>query len=59
MRGKMRAPYYLCRPDARHHADRRDWYADHPPSVYVREDDLLTQFTNSSQNTSSAPLASN
>jgi site-specific DNA recombinase len=34
-------PYYACEPDMRHHKDRRDWYAKHPKSLWIREDDLL------------------
>lgn len=37
-----RTTYYVCRPDQRQHADRRDWYHDHPKGVFVREDDLLS-----------------
>ncbi|WP_171075298.1 recombinase family protein [Nonomuraea basaltis] len=43
MHGKSRSEvsYYACEPDMRHHKDRRDWYASHPKSLWVREDDLL------------------
>lgn len=32
---------HACEPDMRHHKDRRDWYAGHPKSLWIREDDLL------------------
>jgi site-specific DNA recombinase len=43
MHGKTRkgVSYYACEPDMRHHKDRRDWYAGHPKSLWIREDDLL------------------
>ncbi|MGW3342581.1 hypothetical protein ACWDA3_04705 [Nonomuraea rubra] len=42
MHGKSlhKVAYYACEPDMRHHKDRRDWYASHPKSLRVREDDL-------------------
>lgn len=43
MHGKARreVPYFACESDMRHHRDRRQWYADHPKSLWVREDDLM------------------
>ncbi|NRQ37682.1 recombinase family protein [Nonomuraea sp. NN258] len=38
---KRKIQYYACEPDMRHHKDRRDWYAKHPKSLWVREDDLF------------------
>ncbi|MFC5830366.1 recombinase family protein [Nonomuraea insulae] len=38
---KKKNLYYVCKPDKREHEDRRDWYARHPKSVWVREDHLL------------------
>ena len=41
MFGKTRRAYvyFACQPDARHHASK-PWYAEHPKSVWVREDAL-------------------
>ncbi|WP_433466994.1 recombinase family protein [Spirillospora sp. CA-128828] len=33
--------YYACQPQRQHHKGRRDWYDDHPKSIWVREDALL------------------
>ncbi len=43
MHGKYRTgvSYYACEADMRHHKGRRQWYADHPKSLWVREDDLM------------------
>ncbi|WP_051469148.1 recombinase family protein [Actinomadura oligospora] len=43
MHGKTRKQimYHVCEPDRRHHRDRRQWYADHPMALWVREDDLM------------------
>jgi site-specific DNA recombinase len=43
MFGKTRRQhaYYACRPDPHHHDGRARWYADHPASLWVREDTLL------------------
>lgn len=47
-------PYYACEPNVHHHQQRRDWYARHPKSLRLREDDLLDSSTSSSPNASSA-----
>ncbi|MFM9446924.1 recombinase family protein [Streptomyces acidiscabies] len=43
MFGKTRhqVPYYACQPDPNEHRSR-PWFADHPKSLWVREETLLT-----------------
>jgi site-specific DNA recombinase len=43
MFGKTRhqIAYLACEPQRQHHKGRRDWYSDHPKSLWVREEILL------------------
>jgi site-specific DNA recombinase len=43
MFGKTRhnIAYFACQPERQHHKGRADWYADHPKSLWIREEILL------------------